>query len=56
MNKKLDLGIILASLVFILLAHKPLALGMMHIVDSIGYMTNSNVVEIIDFLNNIYYL
>lgn len=56
MNKKADLGIILASLVFILLAHKPLALGAMYIVDSISYMTNSNVVEVIDFLNTIYYL
>ena len=36
MRKKTDLGIILASLVFILLAHKPLALGMMYIVDQIG--------------------
>lgn len=36
--------------------HKPLSLVLMDLVDYIGYKTNSNVVTIIDFLNDIYYL
>lgn len=36
--------------------HKPLSLVLMDLVDYVGYKTSSNVVEIIDFLNTIYYL
>lgn len=37
-------------------AHKPLSLLSMNLVDYIGNKTNTNVVEVIDFLNGIYYL
>ena len=31
-------------------------IGLMDIVDFIGYLFNLNVVNVIDFLNNLYYL
>lgn len=37
-------------------AHKGMALTLMDLTDYIGNKTNTNVVEIIDFLNCIYYL
>ena len=33
-----------------------ISIGLMYIVDIIGYATGANVVEVIDFLNGIYYL
>lgn len=36
--------------------HKGMALTLMDLTDYIGNKTNTNVVEIIDFLNCIYYL
>ena len=47
---------LLVLAIFILLAHRPIALGLMSLVDSIGAVFNINVVSIIDFLNTIYYL
>lgn len=36
--------------------HKGMALTLMDLTDYIGNKTNTNVVEVIDFLNCIYYL
>lgn len=36
--------------------HKGIALTLMDLTDYIGNKTNTNVVEVIDFLNCIYYL
>lgn len=47
---------LLVLIIFILLAHRPIAIGLMSLVDSIGALFNINVVNIIDFLNTIYYL
>lgn len=47
---------LLVLAIFILLAHRPIAIGLMYLVDSIGALFNLNVVNIIDFLNTIYYL
>lgn len=33
-----------------------ISIGLMYAVDIIGYITGANVVEVIDFLNDIYYL
>lgn len=55
MSRKLELGIILTSIIFVLLAHKSLALGAAAIADHIGEATGANVVDFIDICNNIYY-
>lgn len=47
---------ILFILVGLILFKNPISVGLMHIVDFIGYVLNINVVDIIDFLNTIYYL
>lgn len=48
-------SIIVGVLIFLLIAHQPLAYLAMVIVDIVGQVTGLNVVEVIDFLNTIYY-
>ena len=40
----------------IMIFHKPLSLGLMNVVDYYGEKTGKNVVEMIDFLNEVYYM
>lgn len=54
MRKKIM--IVLLALVLIVLLKNQISLGLMYVVDVIGYITGRNVVDIIDFLNTIYYL
>ena len=49
--------VVLGALVIVLAVFKnPITLGLMYIVDFIGAKTNTNVINAIDFLNNIYYI
>lgn len=49
--------VVLGALVIVLAVFKnPITLGLMYIVDFIGAKTNTNVINVIDFLNNIYYI
>lgn len=54
MRKKIM--IVLLVLALIVLFKNQISLGLMYMVDCIGYTFNINVVDIIDFLNTIYYL
>lgn len=45
-------GLLVIGMIF----HKPLSLGLMNVVDYYGEKTGKNVVEMIDFLNEVYYL
>lgn len=55
MKKQLT-AIFVGLLLFVIIAHKPISLGAMVLVDKVGQVTGANVVEVIDFLNDIYYL
>ncbi len=56
-NKGIKISLVVLTIVIILVAFKnPITLGLMYIVDFIGTKTNINVVNAIDFLNNIYYI
>ena len=48
-------SIIVGLLIFLIVAHQPLSYMAMVIVDIVGQVTGLNVVEVIDFLNTIYY-
>lgn len=48
-------SIIVGVLIFLLIAHQPISYLAMVIVDIVGQVTGLNVVEVIDFLNTIYY-
>ena len=49
--------VVLGALVIVLAVFKnPITLGLIYIVDFIGAKTNTNVINAIDFLNNIYYI
>ena len=48
--------IVLLVLALIIVFKNQISLGLMYMVDCIGYTFNINVVDIIDFLNTIYYL
>lgn len=54
MRKKIM--IVLLVLALIIVFKNQISLGLMYMVDCIGYTFNINVVDIIDFLNTIYYL
>ena len=54
-NKMLSLGLILIVLGSMLLNFNRILLGVMDIIDMYGNMTNVNVCNIIDKLNDIYY-
>jgi hypothetical protein len=54
MRKKIM--IVLLVLALIVVFKNQISLGLMYVVDTIGYITGRNVVDIIDFLNTIYYL
>ena len=57
LNKGIKILLVALSIVVILAAFKnPITLGLMYIVDFIGAKANINVVNVIDFLNNIYYI
>lgn len=45
-----------SALIILVLAHKPMALASMYLVDTIGQATGTNTIELIDALNSIYYL
>ena len=56
-NKGIKILLVILIIVIVLVAFKnPITLGLMYIVDFIGIKTNTNVVNVIDFLNNIYYI
>lgn len=54
--KKQAIAIMVGLIIFLIVAHKPISLGAMVIVDKVGQVTGANVVEVIDLLNTIYYL
>ena len=54
MNKKSMIALLVLAL--LVLFKNQISLGLMYVVDCIGYITGYNVVDIIDFLNTIYYL
>ena len=54
MRKKIM--IVLLVLALMVVFKNQISLGLMYMVDCIGYTFNINVVDIIDFLNTIYYL
>ena len=47
---------ILVVLVGIIIFKNEISIMLMYVVDCIGYTFNINVVDVIDFLNTIYYL
>ena len=57
LNKGIKILLVVLTIAIILVAFKnPITLGLMYIVDFIGTKTNTNVINVIDFLNNIYYI
>lgn len=57
LNKGIKILLVALAITVILIAFKnPITLGLMHIIDFIGVKTNTNVINAIDFLNNIYYI
>lgn len=57
LNKGIKILLVVLAIAVILVVFKnPITLGLMYIVDFIGTKTNTNVVNVIDFLNNIYYI
>ena len=56
-NKGIKILLVVLAIAIILTVFKnPITLGLMYIVDFIGAKTGYNVVNVIDFLNNIYYI
>lgn len=56
LNKEIKILLVVLTIAIILIGFKnPLCIGLMYIVDFIGAKTNSNVVNVIDFLNDVYY-
>ena len=57
LNKGIKILLVVLVIAVVLAVFKnPISLGLMYIVDFIGAKTNTNVVNAIDFLNNIYYI
>lgn len=57
LNKGIKTLLVILIIVIVLAVFKnPITLGLMYIVDFIGAKTNTNVINVIDFLNNIYYI
>lgn len=57
LNKGIKTLLVILIIVIVLAVFKnPITLGLMYIVDFIGIKTNTNVINVIDFLNNIYYI
>ena len=57
MKKSVKIMVVSGILVIgMMVFHKPLSLGLMNVVDYYGEKTGKNVVEMIDFLNEVYYL
>lgn len=57
LNKGIKILLVVLAIAVILAVFKnPITLGLMYIVDFIGAKTGCNVVNVIDFLNNIYYI
>ena len=54
MRRKLMMVLLVLALV--ILFKNQISLGLMYVVDAIGYATGRNVVDVIDFLNTTYYL
>lgn len=54
--KKHSIVIFVGVLVLLIALHQPISLAAMVVVDTISQVTGLNVVEVIDFLNTIYYL
>lgn len=54
--KKQAIVIMVGLIILLIVAHQPISLAAMVIVDKISQVTGLNVVEVIDFLNTIYYL
>lgn len=52
---KVLIGLIVLGVLLVVFKNQ-ISLGLMNIVDFIGVKTGWNVIEVIDFLNNIYYL
>ena len=48
--------VIIGLIILLIVAHQPISLAAMVVVDKISQVTGLNVVEVIDFLNTIYYL
>lgn len=53
--KKIMVTLVIIAII-ILVFKNPICLGLMYIVDFIGMKASINVVDVIDFLNTIYYL
>ena len=57
LNKGIKILLVVLVIAIILVAFKnPITLALMYVVDFIGVKTGCNVVNVIDFLNNIYYI
>lgn len=57
LNKGIKILSVVLVIAIILVAFKnPITLALMYVVDFIGIKTNTNVINVIDFLNNIYYI
>ena len=57
LNKGIKILLVVLIIAVILIGFKnPITLGLMYIVDFVGAKTGCNVVNAIDFLNNIYYI
>ena len=57
LNKGIKILLVVLAITVILAVFKnPITLGLMYIVDFVGAKTNTNVVNVIDLLNNIYYI
>ena len=57
LNKGIKILLVVLTIAVLLAVFKnPITLGLMYIVDFIGAKTGYNVVNTIDFLNNIYYI
>ena len=54
MKRKLMIALLVLALIIVF--KNQISLVLMYAVDVIGYITGRNVVDIIDFLNTIYYL
>lgn len=57
LNKGIKILLVVLTIAVILAVFKnPITLGLMYIVDFVGAKTGCNVVNVIDYLNNIYYI
>ena len=54
MKRKLMITLLILALIVVF--KNQISLGLMYVVDAIGYATGGNVVDVIDFLITIYYL